>query len=278
MVRIKVTRGRESLNLCRYVLQPEKVFRSDDDRGSSGNPILGNMVGKTPEYLAQEFWISQSLKPRVNVNIVNYSVSFPPGEDVDDSTVDRMSRSMLKRMGHSAATQFFAVRHFDQQRKNNVSHFHVVASSIGLDGQVCRSSWERTRLKKVSQELEVEFSLSQHPVVSSPRNLTTGEFRQRARTKQKTTKEKLWEAIDREVEDRPTLEELGQRLLKNGIELKVKIDEATREAIGVSYGMEGKAFAGYRLGQRYTLRGLIEELGVSRNPQPQRQRSVEWEY
>jgi hypothetical protein len=262
-VRIKASRGRDALGLCRYVLQPEKIFAADGtEQMSAAGLVLGNMVGKTPEYLAKEFWISQCLRPGIKVNVAHYSISFPPGENLDDESVDRLSKFMLEKMGHSIATQFFAVRHFDRQEEKGVAHFHVVASAIGLDGHVCKSSWNWTKAKKVEREVEIEFGLSEHPIQASPRYITTGEYRQRVRLGQPTTKEKLWVLIDEAASGSPNFQEFRERLVIAGVELRIRGDEDAGEISGLSYGLDGMGYSGSQLGKRYSLRGVQEELGV----------------
>jgi hypothetical protein len=261
MVVIKVVRGRETLNVCRYVLQPSKI----DPNGitSPEDLIVGNMASNNMIDLSHEFAISQCQKPRVKVNIVHYSVSFPPGEDIDLKVMKKLSWSLLCKMGHSPATQFFAVKHFDEIDKNNVAHFHIVASAIGLDGRVCKSSWDRLKVRKAEREIEIEFKLTQPPNIEKnlQRPLTIGESRQRKRLGKKTAKEELREILDVAAIDQPAFSEFVLRLEVEGVEVRLKSDEK-EGLIGISYGFEGMAYGGYHLGKRYTLQGLEKDLGV----------------
>jgi hypothetical protein len=261
MVIINVTRGRDTYDTCRYVLQQFKINPEKD--AATSDLIVGNMTGSTARELAAEFGISQNKRPRINVNIARYSVSFPPGEDVNYETMKKLSWRLICKMGHSPATQFFAVKHFDEKAKNNVSHFHIVASVVGLDGTVCKSSWNRLQARKVERELEKEFQLTERPTQKNLRRaLTTGEYRQRQRLKRKVSKERLWEIIDRAAIDQPNYAEFFTRLHENGVTLKIKQDDKTREILGVSYGFEGMAYSGYRLGSQYTYQGIQKHLGV----------------
>ena len=261
MVLINVTHGRDTYDTCRYVLRQCKIDPKKD--AVTPDLIMGNMIGVTAGELAAEFKISQSKKPRINVNIARYSVSFPPGEEVDSKTMKRMAWQLICKMGHAPCTQFFAVKHVDEQAKNNVSHFHIVASVVALDGSICKSGWNRLQARRVERELEREFHLIECPTEKPLRRaLTTGEYRQRQRLKQPTTKERLWEIIDRAAIDHPNYAEFFRRLHENGVSLKLKQDDKTREILGVSYGFEGMAYGGHRLGSQYTYQGIQEHLGV----------------
>jgi hypothetical protein len=132
-----------------------------------------------------------------------------------------------------------------------------------LDGTVCKSSWDRLQAKKVERDVEQFFRLSEHPIQKKMRRaLTTGEYRRRQRSKESTTKERLWEIIDRAAIDQPNYAEFFTRLHENGVTLKIKQDDKTREILGVSYGFEGMAYSGYRLGSQYTYQGIQKHLGV----------------
>jgi hypothetical protein len=256
MVKVNISRGREPINVCSYVMRNDKIFKRGEAERVE-DKIHGNMLGTSPGTLTQEFMLSQSLKPRVKVNCVHYSVSFPLGEDIEDEKIYQMSWHLLQKMGHSPATQFFAVRHHDRP----LAHFHLVASVVGLDGHVCKSSWDRLKIKKVEREIESQFALSEHPIDESPRYLSHGEHRLKMITGKKPVKEKLWEILDAAASDRPTFPEFVLRLEAEGVEVRFKSDEKAAH-IGISYGFEGMAYGGYHLGKRYTLHGLEKYLGV----------------
>jgi Relaxase/Mobilisation nuclease domain len=261
VVKINVTRGRSAYGVCRYVLQEDKILVGNNK--TPADVICGNMVGTTAAELSMEFKISQRKKPRIKVNAVHYSVSFPPGEDVNLAEMELMSRHLLREMGHSPTTQFLAVKHYDKVAKIGVAHFHIVASPIGLDGTVRKSSWDRLQAKKVERYLEKEFHLSEHPPQHNlRRHLTTGEYRKREKLRVPARKERLWEIIDQAAIGSPNYAEFFTRLHENGVTLKVKQDEKNREILGVSYGFEGLAFSGYRLGSQYTYQGIQKYLGV----------------
>lgn len=92
--------------------------------------------------------------------------------------------------------------------------------------------------------------------------MTTGEYRQKERTKKKLPKEKLWEAIDQATEDSPTMPEFISRLKDQGIDAQVKYTRAG-EAKGISYEVDGIAFSGTKLGAAYTFPGLQKHRKVS---------------
>jgi hypothetical protein len=66
-------------------------------------------------------------------------------------------------------------------------------------------------------------------------------------------KEKLRAAIDAAIADKPTMALLVTRLKAQDIEIRLR---RTGGYTGISFGLEGTAFAGRRLGRAYSFEGL----------------------
>lgn len=263
-MRINVSKGSDPLRLSQYILDSEK--QSDADRKACRSPILAtNMFGKSPEELAEEFRFSHELNPRVKVTMCHYSVSLAPGESVSDEEKIKISKAMLEKMGHKNC-QWFVTSHHDREHRNGVEHWHVATSSVDLEGQWVPDHFNYVELKQVERDLERNFGLQYCPAQEKKDrlNLTTGEYRLKERTGQTLPKEKLRAAIDKAVEDRPSMPLLMARV--KALEMTIQFHEF-ENGKGFSFGTDGKYFRGRDLGHRYSFEKLQEHLGVDYNPE-----------
>ncbi|HEY9828329.1 MAG TPA: relaxase/mobilization nuclease domain-containing protein [Stenomitos sp.] len=266
-MRIKVVKGNDPTGLCQYLLDPAKQIEEKE------NPILySNMSGRTGEELAEEFRFAKTLNRRVETSMCHYCVSMPPGEQIGRNHITAISKGLLQKMGHEKC-QYFIVQHHDREHRNGVQHWHIATSAIALDGQWVNDGFNRNRLRQVEQQLEREFGL-QETVIRSVRdrhNLTTGEYRLKERSGKILPKEMLWQKIQSAAQGQQTFPQFVERLQRSGVTVKLNrmdgLDGLQGEGIkGISYGINGVAFAGAKLGPAYSLRGIQQHLGVNYDP------------
>ena len=252
---INVTKGSDPYKLTRYLL------RDDKQKDDQPPDIDTNMFGETPEELAEEFRFSHNLNPRVKQTMAHYSVSLPPNERVDIKTQEAITQRILKETGHIKC-QYLSVEHHDQTHKHNVQHWHIAASYVNLDGQHIEDDFIRVKLRGIERDLEREFGLQPTQVREEKerKNLTTGEYRLKARTGQDLPKEKLWSAIDQAASDQPSMSLLVARLRSQAISVRLRAQNGNTN--GISYELDGVAFPGYKLGKAYSFNGLQKHLGV----------------
>ena len=188
-------------------------------------------------------------------------MSLPPNEQVDNKTRIAISQRILGETGHIKC-QYLSVEHHDQSHKHNVQHWHIAASYVNLDGQHIEDDFIRVKLRGIERDLEREFGLQLTQVREEKerKNLTTGEYRLKARTGQDLPKEKLWSAIDQAASDQPSMSLLVARLRSQAI--SVRLRQQNGNTNGVSYELDGIAFPGYKLGKAYSFKGLQKHLGV----------------
>lgn len=263
-MRIKVKKGSDPLGLATYLLNPDKQKAVDRDQGQS--PILAkNMFGRDATQLAEEFRFSHDLNRRIKQTMVHYSISLPPGEQVDDPQKAAIAKDLLKQMGHDDC-QYFVVAHHDQEHKRGVQHWHIATSAVNLDGQRVDDSYNYLKLKQVERDLEQRYQLQDcsPQSIAQQKNLTSGETRLKDRTGAILPKEKLWRAIDQAITDQPTMPVLLMRLKAQGIEVQFheRIEDNERK-LGLSFGIDSSKFQGKRLGKAYSFSGLIEHRGLS---------------
>ena len=252
---INVAKGSDPYKLTRYLL------REDKQKDDQPPDIDTNMFGETPEELAEEFRFSHTLNPRVKQTMAHYSVSLPPNEQVDNKTRMAISQRILEETGHIKC-QYLSVEHHDQSHKHNVQHWHIAASYVNLDGQHIEDDFIRVKLRGIEHELEREFGLQLTQVREEKerKNLTTGEYRLKARTGRELPKEKLWSAIDQAASDQPSMSLFVARLRSQDI--SVRLRQQNGKTNGISYELDGIAFPGYKLGKAYSFKGLQKHHGV----------------
>lgn len=142
--------------------------------GKDGAKIIaGNMGGENARELAAEFGQVRKLRTDIKNAVFHVALSLPAGENLKNGEWDVVANKYLARMGFSPLEhQFVAVMHAD----TDYQHIHVVASRIGLDGQVADVWQDQKRSKDICRELEREHGLT---IISN------GEKTHRAKTTQK---------------------------------------------------------------------------------------------
>ncbi|MEG4584801.1 relaxase/mobilization nuclease domain-containing protein [Microcoleus sp. MOSTC5] len=222
--------------------------------------IGGNMVGENVQELAAEFLFSKQLNPRVEKPVYHATLSVPDGEYIPDAKWRAIALDYLEGMGLDK-NLFAIIRHTDRDH----DHIHIAASRIKLDEQgTCVSdSWNYLRSEKLIQELEEKYDLTpaSRSFDKERRSPTTGEHRRLARTGEISTREQLQTALDRATTDSPALALLIDRLVEQGI--SVKIEPTPGGELGISYKLGNIAFSGTHLGKAYTFKGLQKYRGVT---------------
>jgi hypothetical protein len=252
---IKVTKGSDARGLCEYVLNPEK--QPPSQRSADEAILASNMMGHTVEQLARELeWSAEgSRRKPVQKIAAHYSVSLTPGEQLTQKQMGAVSRQLLTEMGHDRCA-YFAVQHHDQEHKKGVQHWHIVTATVNADNEWVNDSFSKLRTRQVERSLEERFGLVACPVrpVTEQKNLTTGEARRKERTGEVLPKEKLWAAIDTATADKPTMALMVTRLKAQGVDVQLR--HGGDRYTGISFGLDGSAFAGRRLGRACSFEGL----------------------
>ncbi|MBE9062877.1 relaxase/mobilization nuclease domain-containing protein [cf. Phormidesmis sp. LEGE 11477] len=219
------------------------------------------MPGSTTEQLAHNLHLLAKLNPNVEKIVAHYSVSLHPKEakQVGRSQIAAISEMMLSELGHGMCP-YFGVEHHDAEQK----HWHLVASTVAYDGSWVNNSFERYRIRTLEEQLAQRFQLltSRERAAQRKKHLTTGEYRQKARTGEVLPKEKLWNALDDCIEQGISIERFVLSLRVRYPEISVQFREEGSQKVGISFGIDGAAFAGRRLGKAYSLRGLRAHYGI----------------
>lgn len=245
---------RKSVNEGERVESAEGELRRDSEAGTRGEVIAGNLAGRDARELTRELEAFAAQRPQVEVCVIHISVSTPPQ--------DRVTREVQRLIAARVApvmlpdTAWMAVRHKDHEH----DEFHFAASKIGYGGKPLDLAHSYLRGELVMREVEREFGLT--PVASSREAMhrcpSQGEVKLFERTSEPSVRMRVQATIDEVLERERTTTEFVEQLRERGVGVRFRRDEAKR-VVGVSYGFEGRFFAGGRLGRGYTFPGLQKD-------------------
>jgi hypothetical protein len=174
--------------------------------------------------------------------------------------------------------QYIVVLHNDTEFEGKPRpHVHIIVNRVSIDGQ-CADSWlDFRRAEEVIRLLEQKYDLT--PVTPSWESLASadseGQMRRLKREvdqgekPQESIKRRLQNLCDMAAADQPTMSQYKKRLKDAGVETRIR-ETRTGKIQGISYELEGVAFAGHKLGRNYSWQG-IQKIGVTENlelPQP----------
>jgi hypothetical protein len=257
----KITKGNGFTGVCSYLLDKDEA-----------RLIGGNMASTTPRQLAAEFRVFSQKNIRVQLPVEHISLSPSPGDrELDDSEWQTLAQELLDGLGMSHH-QYIVVLHNDTEFEGKPRpHAHIVVNRVSIDGQ-CADSWlDFHRAEEVIRHLEQKYELT--PVASSWESQRTADSQGQIRREKReanlgekpmiSIKRRLQNLCDMAAADQPTLGQYKKRLLDAGVETLIR-ETRTGKIQGISYELEGVAFAGHKLGRNYSLCGL-QRLGITEN-------------
>ena len=242
-MKAKISRGSDFRGVLNYV----------HDKGEA-EIVGGNMSGQTPQALAREFGITKKLRPDCKNPVWHCSLSAPRGERLSREKWYELSVDFMIEMGMDPANFLYSVaRHSD----TDYDHVHLVASRIGLDGQLWHGQWEAMTAIAATQKLEQRHHLTLTPgldldVKKDRKSLTHGELNMAIRTEMKPPRMVCQEAIDAVLQDAGVMSapEFIERLEALGVRAVPSV-ASTGTMNGFSFEAEGVAFTGSKLGESY---------------------------
>jgi len=244
----------------------------------------------------QKLMVSIDLNDRVKRSMGHTSISFPPGEDLDDQQLSEYCEKYLAAMiltsEHPELLKEFnepefrkaveefrenelhkytysIVRHTDERHP----HAHIVYSRINLETEraIC-TSFERYRSQQILRDLERQYELTAVP--------NSWEVGRAAQTISQLQKEAATGIVSVQKQLQDLLENVGQRsatvteFIENaqveGIEVRMGFTRSGKSK-GISYGLDGVAFSGNSLGTRYSFKhsdpGLCKAFDLDYSPE-----------
>jgi len=146
----KISRGRGFRGALDY------AFERDSKDVEPGRFLGGNMDGAMPSELASEFAIARQVRPDIKKSVWHNSLRLPAGEKLNDEQWVKVADDYMRRMGFTELHQRAYIQHDDV----NGQHIHIIASRIGLDGQLYLGKNENLISTKIIQQIERDHGLT----------------------------------------------------------------------------------------------------------------------
>ncbi len=248
----KITKGSNFHGLLNYLFS------------KPGAELFGsNVIADSALELANEMEESSLKSSKVQKPVAHFSLSVPPSDQLTNVDWLKIASDYMKEMGYDC-NKYAVVHHTDREH----DHIHIAACRVREDtGKCAEHDWDYRRSEAVLRKLEQDYNLTPTPGSQDKdrRSPTTGERRLLARTGEDSVRVKLQDTIDDLCCQQPTMPELIDLLKDQGVDVQVK--ETVNGSMGISYELDGIAFAGSKLGKAYTFNGLQKHRGVEYDPE-----------
>lgn len=173
----------------------------------------------------------------------HFKVSFPPEEKLDNLKMKFIGLDILKGLEY-VDTPYLIFRHYDEPHP----HFHIVTSTIKINGSTVPSSFEGIRSKYLEREIEDKYSLIKKADRIKEFKGTKGKTWKEVQLVNKSKVESFSHVIRRSFtsyskNEPPSLESFARAISRDG--LRLKFDKFEREwegkkrvSYGISYALE----------------------------------------
>ena len=199
--------------------------------------------------MSDDFIMQQQLRPQKEKACFHCSLSFYPGEKLDDELMAKIAKEYLEKMG-IVNTQFAVTKHTDRKHL----HLHIVANMVDKNGKSIPDSFLGLRGKKTAQQLTEQY----HLVPAIGKNLEQTNYD--ALHKSEALKYKVYIAITKALPQCKIMEDLKKKLQLQGIETQYKYKGQTLERQGVNFKIEQNVFKGSKVDRQFSLGNLEKTL------------------
>ncbi|HVS96202.1 MAG TPA: relaxase/mobilization nuclease domain-containing protein [Puia sp.] len=234
--------GRGFRAICRYVLQ-----RPEHSRVLAVEGVRGHDA----ELMAQDFEWQWRLMPAKEKPVFHAVLSFPPGEKVDDERLVEISRKYLQLI-RMADTQYVFVKHTDTDHL----HVHIIANRVNNAGDAMVEGLIIKRTVRVTRQLTTEYGL--RPEQGKHLEQTRMDVMSALDNK----RYRLYQAILEELPKCRSLDDLERRLGARDVSVRYRLDEKTKERVGISFRFDKASFKGSRVDAAYSLQRLQQTLAL----------------
>lgn len=232
--------------------------------------VGGNMCGNDPRALAREFAVSRQLRPDIEKPVWHNSLRLPSDERVvvDDAKWRQIADEYMRGMGFSDQHQRVYVLH-------QPDHIHILASRVSIGGEVYLGRNENLRSTRIIQRLEQLHGLlvTKGPEkdadgkIKAPdvRRIKVNERKMYERREEEPPREQLQRLVSEAAHGKPTASEFVTRLREQGVSVRANASQNTGRLAGFSFALDGVAFTGKQLGEKFTW-SRLEKVGVHYDP------------
>lgn len=263
----KISRGSSFSGVMAYAFDGDL----EDPRELKGEVIGGNMIARDPKGLAREFEDSLAIRPDVKKPVWHNSLRLIKDEKISNEKWDEIGEDYMKQMGFTDSHQRVYMLHDDDEGQ----HIHIVASRIGLDGELFLGKNENLKSTKIIADLEIKYGLNitkgvnyqgdgktiAMPDKSKP---SKAEMEKALRTEKEPARAQLQKLIDLAIIDSPSVTLFVERLQASGVDVVPNI-ASTGRLNGFSFGLldgDDVYFSGSKLGDQYKQQSL-EKRGLT---------------
>ncbi len=242
-----------------------------------------------------KFMIAINLNNRVKRAVGHTSISFPPGQELNDEQMGEYCEKYLAAMILTSEKPEL-LRHFDEQKFRAAvdnfryeelhkyfysvirhtdqphPHAHIVHSRINLETErAISTSFERYRSQQILRDLERQYELEVLPnsweVGRKAQSIS--QIEQEAETGKISVQTRLQEILEQAGAASKTMLEFLKAVQSRGVQVRVGFTR-TGKSKGISYSLDGVALAGNALGNRYSFKhhdpGLCKAFGLAYEP------------
>ncbi len=199
--------------------------------------------------MTADFEWQHRLMPDKENPVFHSTLSFPPGERVEDARLVEISKEYLQRIGMTN-TQYALVKHTDKEHL----HVHIVANRVNNDGEPIGKGMIIERSIKAARELTAEYGLQQEQGKRLDRTHLEALHEPDAK------RYRIYAAIREVLPQCRDLGELETRLQERGVAVRYRHDPETNERQGISFRLENRSFKGSRVDAGFSLKGLERRL------------------
>ena len=199
--------------------------------------------------MTADFEWQHRLMPDKENPVFHSTLSFPPGERVEDARLVEISKEYLQRMGMTN-TQYAVVKHTDKEHL----HVHIVANRVNNDGEPIGKGLIVERSIKAARELTEEYGLQQEQGKRLDRTHLEALHEPDAK------RYRIYATIREVLPQCRDLGELETRLQERGVAVRYRHDPETNERQGISFRLENRSFKGSRVDAGFSLKGLERTL------------------
>lgn len=182
----KVMVGKSFRGCLLYCLNDKQTEGEEAVMKNRAEVLLYNKCGGNDKELIRQFSEVSALNSRLAKPVLHITLSFAPGEDMEQQKLIQISEACANEMGF-ADNQFVSVLHHDTKHP----HLHLVANRIGFEGRTVSDSNSYKKIALFCRNMEQQHSLQK---VVSPRRFLSERERQTSRLDRRT--ERLKEAIE----------------------------------------------------------------------------------
>ncbi|MDP2760245.1 MAG: relaxase/mobilization nuclease domain-containing protein, partial [Sideroxyarcus sp.] len=210
-----------------------------------------------PNEIAHTMKVATRTRPDIQHPAAHLSLSLPPSV-IPKSREEwqQIVQVLLDEIGLDDAFPYVCARHSNTSH----DHVHLVFSRVSVDGRVHDQANLGLRLQAAEAVIEDRFGLQLFDRGAMSLNVTKNEIEMGIRTGKLPPRVEIRKALEEALTDKPTVEQLVERLALAGVNSRINQSATTGKISGFSFEYEGIPFAASKIGKEYGWQHLQERI------------------